>query len=203
MLGYFSALLSGDQDTLRSALLFGAVLGGILVGVGILWEAKKLDAATATVFVGIVIEAICTIFLFVTDERISRQQQSQIEIASKRAADAEEKLVAYRAQRYLTQGQKTRMAEVTNDFPSVPFVAYTALDQEPWTLVLDIASNLRTGGWKWLPVPDGLQPIDGNPSEGKTIADHVVVAAPPRLEREAKALAAALTDPTVIGMDDV
>jgi hypothetical protein len=66
------------------------VLGGILVGVGILWEAKKLDAATATVFVGIVVEAVCTIFLFVTDERISRQQQSQIEIASKRAADAEE-----------------------------------------------------------------------------------------------------------------
>jgi hypothetical protein len=70
MLGSFSALLSGDQDALRSALLFGSVLGSILVGVGILWEAKKLDGATATVFVGIVIEAVCTIFLFVTDERI-------------------------------------------------------------------------------------------------------------------------------------
>ena len=69
--------------------------------------------------------------------------------------------------------------------------------------MLDIASNLRTGGWNWISVPDGLRPIDGNPSEGKTIADHVVVAAPPRLEREAKALATALTDPTVIGMDDV
>jgi len=55
-------------------LIFGAVLGGILVGIGIIWEAKKFDAATATVFVGIVIEAVCTIFLFVTDEGISRTQ---------------------------------------------------------------------------------------------------------------------------------
>jgi len=59
-------------------LIFGAVLGGILVGIGIIWEAKKFDAATATVFVGIVIEAVCTIFLFVTDEGISRTQQLKI-----------------------------------------------------------------------------------------------------------------------------
>ena len=78
MLAYFGALLSGDQDALRSALLFGAVLGGILVGAGIIWEAKKLDAATVTVFVGIVLEAICTIALFVTDENISRTQQAKI-----------------------------------------------------------------------------------------------------------------------------
>jgi hypothetical protein len=59
-------------------------------------------------------------------------------------------------------------------------------------------------GWTWVSVPGGLQSIDKNlPAEGQTIADHLVVAAPASLEREAKALVTALTDPAVIGMDDV
>ncbi|MGO9045292.1 MAG: hypothetical protein ACLQFW_00180 [Xanthobacteraceae bacterium] len=51
-------------------------------------------------------------------------------------------------------------------------------------------------------VPGGLQARDPSlPSEGKTIADHVVVMAPKGLEEAGKALVNALTDPAVIDMD--
>jgi hypothetical protein len=177
-------------------LLTTAVAASFAVAAGIVMENPKWSLANVLVIGGVAIEAACTLLLFGFDEGISAKQQSKIEAA-------EQRLVEYRKQRYLTQGQKDRIAVVTKEFPAIPFVAYTALEQEPWTLVLDISDALRKGGWKWLSVPDGLQAIDGSPSEGKTIADHVIVAAPPRFEREVKALVAALTDPAAIGMDDV
>jgi hypothetical protein len=177
-------------------LLASAVAASLAVAAGIVMENPNWSLANVLVVGGVAIEAACTLLLFGFDEGVSSKQQLKIEAA-------EQKLVDYRKQRYLTQGQKNRIADVTKEFPSIPFVAYTALDQEPWTLVLDVAANLKMGGWKWLPIPGGLQPIDGSPSEGQTIADHVDVAAPPKFEREAKALAGALTDPAVLGMDDV
>jgi hypothetical protein len=137
MLAYFSALLSGDSDALRAALLFGAVLGGILVGAGVIWESKKLDAATAVVFVGIVLEAICTIFLFVTDERISRSQQTTIG--------------QLEHPRLLSQEQKDRISAAIKLFPPAVFVAMTNPDAEPWNFVLDISAALKADGWDWKP----------------------------------------------------
>ncbi|MGC1348272.1 MAG: hypothetical protein WA858_00650 [Xanthobacteraceae bacterium] len=176
-------------------LLMAAVAASFAVAAGIVLENPKWSLANVLVVGGVAIEAACTLLLFGFDEGISAKQQSKIEAA-------EQRLVQYRKQRYLTQGQKDRIAKVTKEFPSIPFVAFTALEQENWTFVLDIASALRDGGWNWIAVPGGLQARDPSlPSEGKTIADHVVVMAPKKLEEAEKALVVALTDPDVIDMD--
>jgi len=68
------------------------VVASIAVGVGIIFERPKYSAAVHRVafwlvVTGIVVEAICTIFLFVFDEGISSAQQSKI-IVLEGAADA-------------------------------------------------------------------------------------------------------------------
>lgn len=78
MWAYFSALFTGDADAVRSALLYGAVVGGIIVAIGIIWESKKLDVATAIVVVGVFLESLCTIKLFAIDEGISNEQKAKI-----------------------------------------------------------------------------------------------------------------------------
>jgi hypothetical protein len=190
-----------------SIWIYIAATAGVLLGV--YWEREGFPKETQEYGWNVLVKALAVelligMFIFAIDGRISQIQKSQISAAVNRAAKAEEALVKYRQQRYLTRGQKDRIASVTKEFSSIPFVAFTALDQEPWTLVLDIADSLRKGGWIWLPAPDGLQAIDRSlPAEGKTIADRVIIEAPTKYGPQAKALVAALTDPAVIGMDDI
>jgi hypothetical protein len=168
------------------------------------WKKRLLyKAAKAAVILGVLGELLGDGGIFSSSERLQEIQESHIAAAENRAAKAEERLVAYRKQRILTQGQKDRIAGVTRKFPSIPFVAYTAREQENWTFVLDISSALKGGGWIWMAVPGGLQARNRNlPSEGETIADHVVVMVPEGSEEMGKALVKALTDPAVIDMDE-
>jgi hypothetical protein len=77
-------------------------------------------------------------------------------------------------------------------------------DAEPWHFALDISGVLKENGWNWQPFPgNGLQALDGRPNQGMTIADHIEVQAPPELRAVAMALADALRDHDVIGMEDV
>jgi hypothetical protein len=102
----------------------------------------------------------------------------------------------------LNQEQKDRIALAISPFPRVKFVAMTNPEAEPWDFVLDISGTLKELGWDWQPFPGGgLQAIDGRPREGTTIADHIEIQAPPDLEQVGKALADAITDPGIIGMD--
>jgi hypothetical protein len=85
MLTYISKFLSGGLDPFwpHLTLLSLAVLASIAVGAGIIFERPKYSIGTHRVafwlvVVGIAIEAICTIFLFVFDEGISDAQQSKI-----------------------------------------------------------------------------------------------------------------------------
>jgi hypothetical protein len=66
-------------DWQHSVLLGGAIIGGVLVGVGILMESEKWSLAAILVLIGITVEPIFTIGLFVYDEGLSRAQQSTIE----------------------------------------------------------------------------------------------------------------------------
>jgi hypothetical protein len=187
------ALFSSNQDALRWALLAGAVIGGLAVGIGIFWEAHKLTYATALVLVGVVVEAISTIFLFVVDEGISRQQKQQIE-----------QMLAHRK---LTPEQKERVLSVLKQFSPGDFVTITAPEDEPWGFVMDIATALTAGGWTWRPCAEGglgrVQPLGDRPASCMTILDHIEIQAPPDLDRLAFALADAIKEPSIIGMDDV
>jgi hypothetical protein len=191
MPAYLYALWSGDQDALRSALLYGAVLGGILVGAGIVWEAKKLDVATAIVVVGVVLEAVCTIWLFVTDESISRAQQSRIE-----------QLLAHRT---LSPEQRKRIAALAQ-FPAGSFITVMA-DAESWDFVMEIGTTLQALGWTWKPCAGGglgpMQPLDTRPASCLSILDHIEIDVTPESEMFGKALADAIREPSIIGIDDV
>jgi hypothetical protein len=196
MLAYFSAVLSGDEDALRSALLFGSVFGGVLVGVGVIWEAKKLDAATATVFVGIVLEAACTIFLFVTDEGISRRQQSIIEAQQSKIIALEIKL----APRTISPQQREQVAGLMRQFAPQEYWGMAASDvSDAWNLWREISLGLELAGWKRLP-PPGLAATQFGPPAGIAIAPQEGVmilysaASLSLLHSQAEALAKALTD---------
>ncbi len=85
MLTYISGFLSGMVDPLwpHVCLLSFSVAASVAVGAGIIFERPKYSesihrVAFWLVVVGIVVEAVCTIFLFVFDEGISSAQQSKI-----------------------------------------------------------------------------------------------------------------------------
>jgi hypothetical protein len=209
MLAYVSKFTSGGLEPFwpHFVLLTFSVVGSVAVGVGILLERPKYSAAvhriaTGLVISGVVVEAICTIALFVFDEGISQAQQSKI-IA------LEAQLTGFLEPRKLTQGQKTRIIQAIKPFPPVSFVAMFAPGEESWEFVLDISRTLRDAGWDWEPYPSGQgipvwRSIDPNaPPEGEIMADHIVLVASPELRAVAQALAGALIDPGVIGMETV
>jgi hypothetical protein len=85
MLTYLSALFSGTTEPFwpHLILISGSVLAGIAVGAGILLESNEYSTsvhrlANWLVIVGVVIESVCTVCLFVFDEGISGAQQSKI-----------------------------------------------------------------------------------------------------------------------------
>jgi hypothetical protein len=188
LLAYLYAIFSGTTDASRAVFLYGSLAGGIIVVGGLIWESGKINRATAVVIFGVCLETFCTWRLFVVDE--------------KTFADLLEP-------RKLSQEQKGRIAQAIKPFPSVSFVAATAPGEEPWEFVLDISRTLRADGWKWEPFPENAgyqtwQSSDANdPPEGMTLSSRVVLVVPPALEEVAHALARALTEPSVIGMEDV
>jgi hypothetical protein len=91
MYSYMSQFFGGELDPTwpHAILILGCIVGGALVGLGVILEAPKiLSIPVAAVFVGVVIEAVCTLLLFGFDEGISTKQQSQLAIAIDRATDA-------------------------------------------------------------------------------------------------------------------
>lgn len=80
-----------DFSIIQFLLILATVFGGLAVGAGIIWEAKRgghlWTWPTALVFVGVVIEAASTVTLFEVDEGISRTQRTQIVTLETRLAD--------------------------------------------------------------------------------------------------------------------
>jgi hypothetical protein len=86
ILRYLSALWAGDADPVwpHAILLSVSALAGISSTIGLLLESHKRkdhrlhEVAASIVICGVMIELICTICLFVIDERISLAQQAKI-----------------------------------------------------------------------------------------------------------------------------
>jgi hypothetical protein len=180
MLTYFSVLFSGDSDALRISLLVGAVVGGLAVGIGIFWESHKLTLATALVLLGVVVEAICTIFLFVIDEGISRAQQSTIIALENRLAA-----------RSLSDVQAADITERLKSFSLLTFQIIPYWDDKESKDIADRIDLILEGvGWK-LENPTRFTFIAG-------VIAGVVINIDSRASENArgaaKALAAALSD---------
>ncbi|WP_316229039.1 hypothetical protein [Bradyrhizobium sp. SZCCHNR1070] len=85
MLAYLSHFFSGGVDPTwpHAILLSISVLASFAVGAGIIFESHKYSASVQriamwSVIVGVIVEAGCTITLFVFDEGISNAQQDKI-----------------------------------------------------------------------------------------------------------------------------
>jgi hypothetical protein len=67
MCSYISQFFEGGLDPTwpHIVLIAGTIIGGALVGLGVILEASKIfSLPVAAVFVGVVIEAACTLLLF-------------------------------------------------------------------------------------------------------------------------------------------
>jgi hypothetical protein len=81
MYSYMSQFFGGALDPTwpHAILIAGTIIGGALVGLGVILEAPKIvSIPVAAVFIGVVIEAACTLLLFGFDEGITRSQQATI-----------------------------------------------------------------------------------------------------------------------------
>lgn len=115
MYSYMSQFFGGTLDPAwpHAVLIAGTIVGGALVGLGVILEAPKiLSVPVAAVFIGIVIEAACTILLFGFDEGISSAQQSTILVQNGQIIDLEKEL----APRSLSNEQIDRIGEKLTKF---------------------------------------------------------------------------------------
>ena len=82
------------------------------------------------------------------------------------------------------------------------FVGMIEPEEEPWEFLIEIGNTLKENGWDWKPFPGGISPLNGEtPAVGETITNRIVIGASAAQADVAEALASALTDLGVIGME--
>ncbi len=147
MLTYLNALLSGAVDPFwpHVVLLTTSVVAGIAVGAGIIFESSEYSAAVHRVakwlvIVGIAIESLCTISLFVFDKGISNAQQSKIIELETRIAP-----------RDLTDTQQKEIADKLKPFAGMHFDLEMTPRIEIMKLLDKIENALLLAGWKEQP----------------------------------------------------
>jgi hypothetical protein len=195
---YVSAFISGTLDPFwpHVGLLSVSVTASIAVGAGIIFEGQKYSAAIHRVafwlvVVGIVFEAVCTIFLFVFDEGISSAQKLKIATLEARIAP---RLLKQSEQNELTAklvGTEKQVGTVTAS-PSLP-------ESEWFARVL--TAPLKAAGWDMTVVPGSPLPTILQPT-GVVIEYHIELNGMPQTRPQtveaANRLAAALKD---VGID--
>jgi hypothetical protein len=148
MYTYWSNFFSGVLDPTWPHILLigGSLVGGALVGLGVILEAHKiLSLPTLSVFIGIVLEAICTLLLFGFDEGISSKQQSTVEAQQEKIIALETKLAA----RSFSSPQAADIAGRLKPFSPLTFqiIPYWD-DKESFELANRIDVILENIGWK-------------------------------------------------------
>ena len=96
MYSYISQFFSGALDPTwpHAILIAGTIIGGALVGLGVILEAPKiLSGPVAAVFLGVVIEAACTLLLFQFDEGITGKQKTDIEAQQSTIRDQNSQII--------------------------------------------------------------------------------------------------------------
>lgn len=209
---FFNSLSEPDAEYWLGFSDIALMVSAVLVVVGLFGEFPDSDAWKKTslyeaakwgVIIGIGIELLGDAGVYRAGERVHDLDKKAIGEAMTRAANAEETLVAYRAQRHVSDGQKERLEKVTKRYPATSFVAVTSIANEPWIFLLELSRLLRKDGWNWLPVEHGLQANDGSPAEGVSILSHIQINASPGESDVAYALRDAIFEPETVGMGHI
>jgi hypothetical protein len=146
---YLSHFFSGEVDPTwpHAILLAVTVLASFAVAAGIIFESPKYSAsvhrvAMWAVIVGVAIEAVCTITLFVFDEGISGKQQEKIIALESRLAA-----------RTLTTEQQRAIASAVAKFSSITFELSTYRHNvESIELSKQILSSLNNAQWDFVDI---------------------------------------------------
>jgi hypothetical protein len=149
---------NGDPSTTQLVLIWAAVVGGILVGWGIIWEAWRdghlWTLPTTCVIFGVIIEASATIFLFEFDERTIRSQNDKIIALDTRLMP-----------RHLSGDKRDKFIAEMEVFSGTKFAVSTGGASEPEIFAIEVADALKAAGWDWVNWP--LGGVATNPPEGR------------------------------------
>jgi len=142
---YLSAVWAGSEDPVWPHLVLVplSALAGIAVGVGIVLERPVFSPAIHriafwSVALGVAIEAVCTLSLFVVDERISSAQQTKILT-----------LEAQEMDRSLDRGEQTRLTDAMSTYGGniqVGFLVYKN-DVEAYFFASQLRDSLGAARW--------------------------------------------------------
>jgi hypothetical protein len=146
MLTYLSALLPDTSWPFwpHFWLLSVSILASFAVAGGIIFESSEYSASTHRVakwlvIGGVAVEAVCTVSLFVFDERISGEQQSKIIV-----------LETTLSPRVVEQA---KAGAVLAKFPDMKFIIFSNSDSEPQRAAAQIRFLLKAvAGWQKLSV---------------------------------------------------
>ena len=188
-------------ELLSSVIFWTYMVAAVCVIIGVYWEKESFSQETRhkgwILLLGALgVETALTIGLHAVDDEISSRQRATI-------ASQQRTIEQLLRPRRLTSEQKERIAAAVAPF-RLPFVVMTSHDAETWDFAMEMAATLKANGWNWLPFPGGgIQPMDGRPSAGVTIVDHIEIQGPPERAALVNALVAAIKEPGIIGMADV
>lgn len=160
-------------------LITVSVVAGLAVAIGIVLEQPRFTErthriATLLVLVGVGIESLCTVLLFVTDERISGAQQAKI-IA----------LETLLAPRNLSPTEQFHLRVAVGQFAGQTYAITTYWDmREPLHLANQIYQTLNAVAWSYIKPTSATVLLGG--TEGVQVWTH------PKASSQTKAAAAAL-----------
>jgi hypothetical protein len=171
MLTYVSRFWSGGFEPFwpHVALLTLSVLASFSVGGGIIFERPKYSAvihrvAFWLVVVGIAIEAVCTIFLFVFDEGISTDQKSRIDAQQSVIRDQNEEIKALYGQ-LLPRSVPSALTEPLREFgaakfPNGPLFSIMRNDAEAAEFAAEIVTAMGRTSLRVIPLDARRNGID-------------------------------------------
>jgi hypothetical protein len=153
-----------EIDLPHAVLIGGGVIGSVFVATGIIKEADKWSFAMLLVVIGVTIEAIFTIALFIYDEGISHEQQAIIRYQNDKIITLETRL----APRSFSAEQQREISAKLKPFAGQHFSGQVASSvPDAWPLWLLLEAALRGAGWIRDP-PMGL--TTGDPPAGIPVA---------------------------------
>lgn len=137
MYPYADQFFGGTLDPTwpHAILVAGSILGGALVGLGVILKALKIfSVPVAAVFVGVVIEAACTLLLFGFDEGASGAQQPQI--------------IARENARHLDDDQQAAFVAAVKPFAGVEYNRSVGAGSDTVGLMCQLDGLLKLAGWR-------------------------------------------------------
>ena len=139
ILTYLRAVWDGVADPLwpHIILLGVSVIAGVVVAVGIVYEANEYRerpihrAAKWLVIWGVAVESLCTIALFVFDERISNAQESKIINLEGKIVDLEGQIAAFEDAEAPRMPDQGAIQSLAMRFAAMPVLIIPDQKEEP------------------------------------------------------------------------